>query len=232
MTAVDIHTHILPEIDDGAKSVNESKEMLILLKQQGITDVCFTPHYDARCHSLSDFVEKRQKAYLSVKNICDEIGINGHLAAEVKLYRNIFNYSDISSLCVEGSNYLLTEFPFEDFGEDYLLNMLFKLQADYSVVPIIVHPERYKKLYNARFLNKLCFSDCLVQADISALEGMLMRRKTLNFIDSGLIDFIASDCHNTSSRAPEFFRAKEILGEERYNKLMSESRKIFFGNFQ
>lgn len=223
---VDIHTHILPQIDDGAKNVQESVKILLALKKQGITHVCFTPHYDPRSCSMEEFVQKRQEAYEKIKDVCDEVGIKGYLAAEVKLYRSIFNYSDISPLCVEGTNYLLTEMPFENYGEDFIFDMLYKVQSDYSVIPVIVHPERYKKLYNAKFLSKVCGADCLVQADISALDGFFAKKKTVKFIDRGLVHFIASDCHNTSSRAPKFPKAKRVLGAKRFLKLMGESGKI------
>lgn len=222
----DIHTHILPQIDDGARNVQESAKILLDLKRQGITHVCFTPHYDPRSCSMEEFVQKRQDAYDKIKGICDEVGIKGYLAAEVKLYRSIFNYGDISPLCVEDTKYLLTEMPFENYGEDFIFDMLYKLQSDYSVIPVIVHPERYKKLYNTKFLGKVCGADCLVQADISALNGFFKKNRTVKFIDRDLVHFIASDCHNTSSRAPKIAKARRVLGEKRFLKLMSASEKI------
>lgn len=216
---IDIHTHILPFVDDGAKNEAESKAMLEMLKKQGITDVCFTPHYDPRTSSKEQFAAKRQEAYNRISEAVAETGITPHFGAEVKLYPNLFNNGDLDPLCIDGGKYILIELPFEPTGETAVIDRLYKLCADYSVVPIVVHPERYKKFFNENFLCEACNAGCLIQVDNEVFGKVLLRGKVKRFIDEGLVHLIASDCHNTTERRPNFDTAKKYLGEDIFDKI-------------
>lgn len=223
---IDIHTHILPAVDDGAKSENESIAMLEMLKKQGITDVCFTPHFDPRTRSKEAFAAKRQEAYNRIKDAVMQSGITPHLGAEVKLYPNLFNNGNLDLLCIDGKKHILIEMPFEPISESTVIDRLYKLCADYSVIPILVHPERYKKFFNEDFLCEACNAGCLVQVDNEVFGHMFLRKKVRRFIDDGLVHFIASDCHNTSDRCPDFDIAEKFLGKDMFEKITQNGANL------
>ena len=69
----DMHSHILPAVDDGAKNIEESLTLINRLRRAGVTDICLTPHYYTHKESLKDFVNRRNKAYLELKSyVSDE----------------------------------------------------------------------------------------------------------------------------------------------------------------
>lgn len=223
---VDIHTHILPSVDDGAKSESESRIMLEMLKKQGVTDVCFTPHFDPRMCSKEQFAVSRQEAYNRIKDTVAQAGLVPHLGAEVKLYPNLFNNAGLELLCIDGGMYILTELPFAPVSETAVIEQLYKLSADYSVVPIIVHPERYKSFFNESFLCEACNTGCLVQVDNEVFLHAFLRGRVKRFIDDGLVHLIASDCHNTSDRRPNFDVAKKYLGKTVFDELTENAANL------
>lgn len=223
---IDIHTHILPAIDDGAKNEKESIVMLEMLKKQGITEVCFTPHFDPRTRSKEAFAAKRREAYNRIKDAVLQSGITPHFGAEVKLYPNLFNNESLELLCIDGKKHILIEMPFEPISENAVIDRLYKLCADYSVIPILVHPERYKKFFNENFLCEACNAGCLVQVDNDVFGNIFLRGKAKRFVEDGLVHLIASDCHNTSDRRPNFDVAKKFLGEELFEEITQNSMII------
>lgn len=122
--------------------------------------------------------------------------------------------------------HILIEMPFEPISENAVIDRLYKLCADYSVIPILVHPERYKKFFNENFLCEACNAGCLVQVDNEVFGNIFLRGKAKRFVEDGLVHLIASDCHNTSDRRPNFDVAKKFLGEELFEEIIQNSMII------
>ena len=94
MQLYDMHSHILPEFDDGAKSIDESLTLLNCLKNQNVTNICLTPHFYTNEMSVSDFVKSRQEAYEKFLPHNPE-GINLVLGTEVYVTKYLFTNDDL-----------------------------------------------------------------------------------------------------------------------------------------
>lgn len=204
MRFFDVHTHILPGIDDGAKDKEQSLEMIKMLKEQGITDVILTPHFYPSEISLPSFIEKRKNAFEEIIPYFEELGVNPHIGAEVFLIDMLLGVEDISELCIDKTNYILIELPFNEWNHSKILKMLNKLCANFQVTPILAHIEKYPAFFNRNFLSEIKKMDCLVQIDIDSLNNPFVRRKIKKYIEKGHIHFVGSDCHNTKDRRPNF----------------------------
>ena len=176
MSQYDVHTHILPGMDDGAKDVEESIKMLQLLKDQGITDVILTPHYYPFESPLKNFLEKREECFEKIKDVLAELGLNAHIGAEVYFSPMIFAQDDLNDLCIDGKKYLLLELPFGETNSKKVIDILYQLGANYSVRIILAHLNRYPRLFKYDFLNELNQMGCLVQVDSSVLNNSFKRK--------------------------------------------------------
>ncbi len=228
---IDIHSHILPNIDDGAHNVDEALTMLKMAVDGGITTQVLTPHiHFGRYDNTKDQIET---AFIKFSEQVDaaNIPIKLLMAAELHICPEIMvlvNNNQVPWLgeCQQQKTFLL-EFPRTDipFGSDNLVRWLLSKNC----LPIIVHPER-----NRTFLNhpeKLqVFTDlgCPLQITASSLTGKF-GDDVQAFSEQLLIDekvsAIASDCHNLKGRKPDllagFEHAKSIIGEQQASTLVN-----------
>ena len=112
MRYCDIHTHILPEMDDGSKSVLESIRLIESLNRFGIDAIAFTPHYYSNKESIDDFLERRGKSLDLIKESLPK-NLKYTLGAEVFITDLFFGNEDVSKLCYLGTNFMLTEFSYD-----------------------------------------------------------------------------------------------------------------------
>ena len=111
---VDFHTHILPQLDDGANDETMAIAMLESEVKQGVTDVLFTPHYYGKTCSPDDFLEQRNEAWNSLKTHAP-VGLNVYLGAEVHFTGvNVIDYEELCKLAIADTEYILIEFPFTE----------------------------------------------------------------------------------------------------------------------
>lgn len=211
MRFFDVHTHVLPGIDDGAKTKEESLELIKMLKEQGITDVILTPHFYTFETSLARFIAKRKNAFEEIKEYFDSNDIKAHLGAEVYLLDTLFGLEDISELCIDKGSYILVELPFNEKNIKKVLSILNRLSATFQVIPILAHIEKYPDFFNREFLAEAKKMDCLVQFDIDSLKNPLLRKKIKGFIEQGYVQFAGSDCHNLKERKPNIDIMKKYL---------------------
>ncbi len=221
MRLYDIHTHILHDIDDGAKSLEESKKMLEVLKNNGITDVFLTPHYYPFDMPVERFAEKRQRRYNEILPIANELGLTLHIGAEVYYSDVLLANNDISALCMGQSNYIMIELPFCVKNAQIIINSLYKLCARFSVHIIIAHIDRYPRFFKKRFLREIDAMGGIVQVDTDSLKKYFLRKKILKFIKLGFIQCAGTDCHGAEKRTPELEKLKESVDEETYFYLLN-----------
>ena len=207
---IDFHSHILPKMDDGSQSTQESLEMLQALSEQGITRVVATPHFYANDESVSAFLERRKSSYdrliSCVTPDMPEI-ING---AEVRYYGGISHLENLEALCVKCSRLILLEMP-ENRWTEYAIREISDISSERNLVPVLAHIERYIAYQNSETLYRLLESGVLMQINASFLNGFFSRRKALNMLKRNQIHFIGSDCHNMSDRPPEIQKAVKII---------------------
>lgn len=196
----DIHTHILYGIDDGAKNLEESLEILKNASLNGITDVVLTPHYikDSK-YNASNIQKEKILKILQQETKKRNININLYLGNEVYIDENIISlYKEIST--INNSRYIIIELP---LNTKYILTekTIDKLLNN-NLIPIIAHPERYISYYkNYNFYNTLIQKGCLLQGNIGSLYGLYGRKpkKMLKeLLKRNLIHVIASDIHHNT----------------------------------
>ncbi len=222
----DIHTHILPAIDDGAKNADEAIKLLISEQRQGVTDVVLTPHFSLAHHSIDEFLRARNTSFDILREKIKEteglVDINLYLGAEVRYDPNLI-YTDIYRLCIENTSYLLLElsgsFPFNfEQTVHWLLSQ--------GVTPIFAHIERYSYLVsNPKLLDDLLSQGVIFQCNATSLFSRHHRGVVKKLLKKGYVQLLASDTHSTKMRPPMLREALNKL--KRYSgELISNSVKV------
>jgi len=229
---IDLHSHILPELDDGAQSMEESLEMARIAERDGIEKIVATPHLFRGnfIHEDLNIIEKKRSELsqaLKENNIIVEI----LAGAEVHISHNLIDEirKNRDNLVLNQSSYMFVEFP-SDLVFLGVKNLFFELMNE-GINPIIAHPERNSVfIHNPSMLYELIQMGGLSQANSGSFSGLYGRRveeAVLHFLELNLIHFIASDSHNTHSLVSRLSeavkRARMIVGEEKACALVKDN---------
>jgi len=214
---IDIHTHILPRLDDGAKDSNTSIAMLNSLCEQGVQTVVFTPHYYGKRSTPDEFIRRRYAAYEHIKERIPA-GLNVRLGAE--LHFTGINMPENDVLCqfaIEGTKYLLVEFPFTTAWTMELKERLFDFIRDTGYTPIIAHAERYTEVQKApALLMEFVHMGCLVQVNAPAFLERREKKLAFALLKHGFVHCIGTDAHDMDVRAPKYAAAKAAVEKAGY----------------
>lgn len=218
---LDLHTHILPHMDDGAGSGDEAAALIHALMDQGITTAVLTPHYYPFKESLSAFLERRMRSY----NSLGECKLNLILGSETYLCESLFCYDSISELAIEHTEFLLLELPYTEPWSSDLFKQLRRIRSKYNLTPIIAHAERYGHVRQKResILQELVDLGCLIQLNIDSVIDRQSRSLALSMLKGGWVDFVGSDCHNLKERPPRFDLFRKILARKLHADVMNGS---------
>ena len=224
---VDLHCHILPGLDDGPATMDESLAMAESAIAEGITHVVATPH--ASTEYFFDFAHVCQLRNELQAKIGGKLklatGCDFHLDPEnLGLLRK-----DAPSYCINQRNYLLVEFN-EISIPPALDQTLHEIQLA-RVQPVITHPERNRILQNRpERLKKWVRQGCFVQVTGGSLTGSFgpkPQRNALQWIGEGLVHFVSSDAHNMRTRPLRLQPAYDVVaaqfGEEKARALFREN---------
>ncbi|MFZ7942491.1 tyrosine-protein phosphatase [Neobacillus sp. 19] len=208
---IDLHCHILPGIDDGAKDLSESIKMAQKAVEQGIHTIVATPHhlnnrYENPKQEIIDRVIDLNKALLEQK-----IDINVLPGQETRIYGEMVEGVEAGEiLALDGTQYVLVEFSSSHVPR-YTEKLFYDLQMK-GLVPVIVHPERNQELIERPdLLYRYVKNGALTQvtaASICGDFGKKIKNFTLQLIEANLTHFIASDAHNTGNRT---FKMREAF---------------------
>lgn len=235
MQLYDMHSHILPGIDDGASSVEKSLLILNELKKQGVTNVCFTPHFYTNEISAADFAAKRQEA---VDELMPHIpyGMRVAIGAEVYVSKYMFNGDDIFCACYGNSPYILTEFAYTSSFSNHTMDYIVKLIENYNMIPILPHIERYPALLNdPALIAELKNMGVVIQTNTNSYTqkaSFFLKHKLIKLIKGEFIDIIGSDAHSLHHNDPRTFSEainyiSKKCGRESVRRMMSNAEKIF-----
>ena len=210
---IDFHTHILPSVDDGSKSVAESLSMLCKMTEQGVDTVIATPHFYADDESLDSFLARREAA---MERISDRPSDAPRVlpGAEVRYYEGISRMPELAKLRIQDTRLLLLEMPFTRWSE-YAVREVIDIASQGRIIPVLAHVERYLFSQKSDVASRLLESGVLFQANASFFTERMSRRRALSMVGRGQIHFIGSDCHNLTSRPPNLADAYAIM-EKRY----------------
>ena len=224
---IDLHSHILPALDDGAKNMEKTREMLEIAYEEGIRTIIATPHYFASRKSAS--ITRIEDTIREVEEQMQQWGFR------IKLFpgNEIYYRSEVPDLLEEGqiatlagSRYVLVEFdPMTEYS--YLRDGILKLDS-YGYVPILAHTERYECLWKKKEkLQRVKDHGGLIQVNASSFQGGLfdeMAKRARYLMKNDLLDFIGTDAHSTGKRSP---RMKETasylykkLGDKKAEKIL------------
>lgn len=235
MQYFDMHSHILPSFDDGARSVDDSLELLDCLKKQDVSNICFTPHFYTNEMSVEDFIEKRRIAYENFLPY-KPVNMNIVLGVEVYVTKFLFGSDDLSGLTYGKSRYILTEFSYSSSFSNRTLQQLNMLMENHRLIPVLPHVERYDTLINdTEALQELRDMGVVIQTNIgnyTKKSSIFKRRKLLKLIGEGMIDILGSDAHSLAHNTPEVYTQAvgmiaDKCGQRTVRKMMQNAEKIF-----
>lgn len=227
----DFHSHILPNIDDGSQSLEQSMSMLSILSDSKIQTVLATPHYYIDRHTIDDFLKRREDAYQKLSSFADLSKYPDIIkGAEVLLTSELCDTKDLHRLCIENTNYILIEMPYT-YWSDWVYYSIYKIIAEHNLVPIIAHIERYIKLVNDKNkIEKLLNMDVMTQMNAYSIVERSSQREALKLVKNGSIHVIGSDAHNDTTRAPKIAEAFAIirkkLGQRTIDELNENAKYI------
>ncbi len=228
---IDLHTHILPYMDDGAADVEEALRMADSLHRQDIDLAVCTPHFYPSQISIQEFDARRSK---SMKLISD-CAVTLLAASETMLDEYLFYYSDLSALCIENTKYLLLELPYDKKWDESIYKMIEKLMDYFDIIPIIAHIERYEAVKkDSRCIKRLIQMGCLIQMNYTSLLNKSRAGLSMKYLKNHYIDVLGSDCHNMRNRPPLISNAalviSQTIGEGYFKTLQDNAAIIVSGN--
>ncbi len=237
---IDIHCHLLPGIDDGAKTLVEALDMARAAVGNGIRYAVMTPHiHPGRYENVRTTIEP---AFASFRNALrmEKIPLTCGMAAEVRLSPEILPLVERNELpflgTMDGYRIMLLEFPHSHIplGADNLIKKL----LDKKIRPIIAHPERNKDVIrDLAKIEPFVGMGCLLQLTASAVagrfgEGPHLRARQL--LELGVVTVLATDAHDLKGRRPELREgmeaAAEIVGDEAAHAMVHENPRAIVGS--
>jgi protein-tyrosine phosphatase len=203
---VDMHTHVLPGMDDGAASIEESARMMARMAEQGVYKICLTPHYFHYEEPLEAFCDRRSQSFQGIAGYAAELDIAFILGSETFLTPDLLNEPDLDSLCIGDTRCLLLETRFDSTFSSKTTRLIECIMSNFNVTPVLAHIDRYPPLLEKKGpLDYLLDMGCLAQINLGSLKsGFSKRRKLYRCFSEGKVHFIGSDCHNATTRPPDY----------------------------
>ena len=212
---LDIHSHILPKMDDGSKSVEMSLEMLRSSVDQGVTTLVSTSHFYASHEAPEDFLRRRRHAKEKLESSLSDFDLQLHYGAEVLYFPGISQSEEVRSLAIEGTSLILIEMPFVPWTEKIYEELLtFQYLSRLHIV--LAHVERYRAIQKKAIYGKLFEQPFLFQMNAEVFSSFFDRRFAFQLMEQELLHFLGTDCHNTGDRAPNMSIAKKAI-EKKYS---------------
>lgn len=233
---VDLHSHLIWDIDDGSKS----KEMTINMLRQaylgGTKKLVLTPHYLPGYYEIPIDKVKERKQDLETLIKEENLNIEVYLGQEVYFSNKILENLEEGLIgTINNSKYMLIEFNMKNFSLEEVTDVLYELQLK-GIVPIIAHPERYHIfIKKPSLINELIKEDFLFQLNIGSLTGDFGKdvKKTAEiFVKNKIYSFIGSDAHRDENRNPDMSKGIELLKDmdKNYYKYIKDSSERVLEN--
>jgi protein-tyrosine phosphatase len=206
---IDIHCHILPEVDDGPKSWDVSVEMCRMAAADGITHIAATPHCNDRYHYDAQYLTQ------CVRHLQDMVGLSPALVLGCDFHLDYDNLQNVLAepdrYTIAGARYLLIELS--DYSIPTQIGDCFLRLGDRGITPVITHPERNAILRpNPERVVDFVELGCVVQITANALSGFWgqrVERAARWLLEHEAVHVIASDAHDTKHRTPILSRARD-----------------------
>ena len=225
---IDIHSHILPGVDDGARSIEESIKILQKAADAGVTTIVATPHVldvpsKSEWQGVSN-IFNRLKQKIVQENIHIEMILGAELFISPELPKNI---EENRELCINNGSYVLLELPVLEIPP-FTMQTIFELLIK-GIQPIVAHPERYFEIQkDTNRLFDLVQKGVLTQLNSGSLTGIYgkkVQKTAKSLLKKNLIHMIASDIHKISDGLYPLLKGvnavADIIGEKKAKKMVT-----------
>ena len=213
MATVDFHTHLLPGIDDGSASVEESIALLRMEAEQGIRQVVATPHFYANHDTPERFLQHRRESEQRLREALEQHPDLPRVTvgAEVHFFEGMSDSDALPELVIGHTDCVLVEMPAPPWSER-MLNELLGIRQKQGLTPIVAHIDRYIAPFHTHGLpEKLQDLPVYVQANGSFFIRRGTARLALRMLKKGQIQLLGSDCHDTTRRPPNLGEARQVI---------------------
>lgn len=222
---IDLHTHILPGMDDGSANVEESAAILAMLKKQGVDTLAATSHFYADRENPDMFLRRREQALASLQT--DLRILPG---AEVAYFPGMHQSEALKDLCIGVSNLLLVEMPFRIWS-DRVIREVLAIREQQGLQVVLAHVDRYRgRECMGRWAQTLLEEGILFQVNADALLKLFHAGSLVAMARAGNIHFLGSDCHNLTDRAPAIgiaaAKLSRKIGEEALQAMDARAREL------
>ncbi|MBQ6847853.1 MAG: hypothetical protein IJO62_02925 [Clostridia bacterium] len=227
----DIHSHILPEVDDGAKSIEEAVHLLEASKKNGVKAIIATPHFYPNEVYFEDFLELTTTVFEALKSeIKGKELPDIYLGCEILYFRGLGLVEDLDKLTLADSKYLLIELTAFDIREYFFEDITALMERGY--IPIIAHIERYQHFTGFKKIMKFVVEkNIAVQLNAQSVLELKYKRTVKGILKSGVFCVIASDTHSVEHRPPKILEALnrigEVFGEEYRQRITENSHHLY-----
>lgn len=233
---IDMHCHLMPGVDDGARDAKELRKMLKMEYASGVRTIILTPHYRQGMYEPSK--ESVIRNYKRVKKMVSlmKLEMKVYLGCEYYARDNMISHLKREKyLRINGGKFVLIEFSgLHSFHK--MRNWVNELVCE-DLIPVIAHAERYPQLMKDwNYLDDLRTLGAWIQVDSASLlgkQGWLLKRKTGQMLKKGYIDVIASDAHDTKDACPNLdLCAKYVIkkvGKEKARELFVTNPQMILG---
>lgn len=234
---IDFHTHIIPNIDDGSRSVEETFNLIKEAKEAGFEGIILTSHYIENYYE-TDAPERD----VWVKAISDSLKAKGietniYIGNEIYISENIMDLLiNRKASTINNTSYVLFEMPLNAEPMN-LYDVIYSLQEN-KIVPVLAHPERYSFVQKEpELVYDLIQKGVLMQANYGSILGQYGENAKMivkKFLENDMIHFLGSDVHRQNSIYKKIPQALEeirkIIGDEKLEKLTTTNPKLALGN--
>lgn len=230
---IDIHSHIIYDVDDGPSTIRDSICMVLDAGKLGINTIVATPHYNKALYD-DYYVSHNFKELTSRVKDCN---IDLYCGYEVFLTKDTaYDISENSDLTLNKSRYLLFELPFDNIPE-YTRSVLRTLNFN-NFTPILAHPERYRKfIKNFSEFISIVELGCLIQIDAASIIGVYgneVKKFAKKLLKLDMVHCVASDAHCSSDYLnwyiPAYEQVKAWAGREKADELFNLNPKLIIEN--
>ena len=234
---IDFHTHIIPNIDDGSRSVEETFNLIKEAKEAGFEGIILTSHYIENYYETD--APERDVWVNAINDSLKAKGIetNLYIGNEIYISENIMNLLiDGKASTINNTSYVLFEMPLNSEPMN-LYDVIYSLQEN-KLVPVLAHPERYSFVQKEpELIYDLIQKGVLMQANYGSILGQYGENAKMivkKFLEKDMIHFLGSDVHRQKSiykRIPQALEEiSKIIGEEKLEKLTTTNPKLALEN--
>lgn len=234
---IDFHTHIIPNIDDGARNIDETISLIKEAKEAGFNEIILTSHYIENYYE-TNVPERNMWVQAITENLKNKgIEIKIYLANEIYLSDNMMQLLiDGKASTINDTCYVLFEMPL-NVEPMNLYNVIYTLQEN-KIIPVLAHPERYTFVQkDPELIYDLIQQGVLMQANYASILGYYGKNAQFmvkKFFENNMIHFLGSDVHRPNTiykMIPEAMeKIEEIIGEQKLEELSTTNPMLVLNN--